>query len=95
MLFPSKTLVPPHLEFIQRFTKERIVLLLQNKNLNISEVSDEMGFSSRSFFTRYVKKVLGCTPSDYRNRLGVSKMYSLLTWIIRKQRHREYKAKPH
>ncbi len=57
-------------EFIQRFTKERIVLLLQNKNFNISEISDEMGFSSRSFFTRYVKKVLGCTPSDYRNRLG-------------------------
>lgn len=56
-------------EFIQRFTKERIVLLLQNKNLNISEISDEMGFSSRSFFTQYVKKVLGSTPSDYRNRL--------------------------
>jgi AraC family transcriptional regulator, transcriptional activator of pobA len=56
-------------EFIQRFTKERIVLLLQNKNFNISEISDEMNFSSRSFFTRYVKKVLGCTPSEYRNRL--------------------------
>jgi AraC family transcriptional activator of pobA len=56
-------------EFIQRFTKEFIVLLLQNKNLNISEISDEMGFSSRSFFTQYVKKVLGSTPSDYRNRL--------------------------
>ena len=56
-------------EFIQRFTKERIVLLLQNKNFNISEISDEMSFSSRSFFTRYVKKVLGCTPSEYRNRL--------------------------
>ena len=56
-------------EFIHRFTKERIVLLLQNKNFNISEISNEMGFSSRSFFTRYVKKVLGCTPSDYRNRL--------------------------
>lgn len=57
-------------EWIQRFAKERIVLLLQNKNLNIAEISDEMGFSSRSFFTRYVKKVLGVTPSEYRNRLG-------------------------
>ena len=56
-------------EFIHRFTKERIVLLLQNKNFNISEISNEMSFSSRSFFTRYVKKVLGCTPSEYRNRL--------------------------
>ena len=57
-------------EWIQRFAKERIVLLLQNENLNIAEISDEMGFSSRSFFTRYVKKVLGVTPSEYRNRLG-------------------------
>ncbi len=57
-------------EWIQQFAKERILLLLQNKNLNITEVSDEMGFSSRSFFTRYVKKVLGVTPSEYRNRMG-------------------------
>jgi AraC-like DNA-binding protein len=57
-------------EWIQRFAKERIVLLLQNEKLNIAEICDEMGFSSRSFFTRYVKKVLGVTPSEYRNRLG-------------------------
>jgi AraC family transcriptional regulator, transcriptional activator of pobA len=56
-------------EWIQRFSKERIILLLQNERLNISEIADEMDFSSRSFFTRYVKKVLGVTPSDYRNRL--------------------------
>lgn len=57
-------------EWIQRNTKERIVLLLENANLNIAEIADEMEFSSRSFFTRYVKKVLGVTPSKYRNRLG-------------------------
>ena len=55
-------------EWIQSFAKERIVLLLQNENLNIAEISDEMGFLSRSYFTRYVKKVLGFTPSEYRNR---------------------------
>ena len=57
-------------EWIQRFARERIILFLQNENLNISEIADEMEFSSRSFFTRYVKKVLGVTPSEYRNRLG-------------------------
>lgn len=56
-------------EWIQRYAKERIVLLLENKNLNIAEIADKMEFSSRSFFTRYVKKVLGVTPSEYRNRL--------------------------
>ncbi|MFL5745285.1 MAG: helix-turn-helix domain-containing protein [Niastella sp.] len=56
-------------EWIQRYAKERIIILLQNKNLNISEIADEMEFSSRSFFTRYVKKLLGVTPGGYRDRL--------------------------
>lgn len=56
-------------QWIQRYTKERISLLLENKKLNISEIADEMGFSSRSFFTRYVKKTLGLSPSQYRNRI--------------------------
>ena len=56
-------------EWIQRNTKERIELLLEDPSLNIAEIADEMEFSSRSFFTRYVKKVLGVTPSEYRNRM--------------------------
>ena len=55
-------------EWIQRYAKERIIFLLQNKDLNISEIADEMDFSSRSFFTRYVKKVLGVSPSEFRNK---------------------------
>lgn len=56
-------------EWIQRHAKEQIIILLQNKQLNISEIADKMEFSSRSFFTRYVKKLLGVTPNDYRARL--------------------------
>ncbi|MGE8427370.1 MAG: helix-turn-helix domain-containing protein [Sphingobacterium sp.] len=56
-------------QWIQRYTKERIIVLLRDKNLIISEIADEMGFSSYSFFTRYVKKVLGISPSEYRQRL--------------------------
>ena len=56
-------------EWIQRYAKERIILLLKNKTLNIAEIADKMEFSSRSFFTRYVKKLLGFTPTEYRNRM--------------------------
>jgi len=56
-------------EWIQRYAKEWIILLLKDKNLNISEIADEMDFSSRSFFTRYVKKLLGVTPKEYRERI--------------------------
>ncbi len=57
-------------QWIQRYAKERIILLLRNKDLNIAEIADKMEFSSRSFFTRYVKKLLGVTPSEFRNRLA-------------------------
>lgn len=56
-------------EWIQRYSKERIILLLQKKEMNISEIADEMDFSSSSFFTRYVKKMLGVTPKEYRQRI--------------------------
>lgn len=56
-------------EWIQRNVRERIILVLQNRNLNISEIADEMDFSSRSFFTRYVKKLLGVTSKEYRERI--------------------------
>lgn len=55
-------------EWIQRFTKERIIFLLQNKNLNISQIALELNFSSSSFFNRYAKKLLGATPKEYRER---------------------------
>ncbi|WP_231425376.1 helix-turn-helix domain-containing protein [Pedobacter sp. Leaf250] len=56
-------------KWIQRNARERIIILLQNKNLNISEIANQMEFSSRSFFTRYVKKILGTTPKKYRERI--------------------------
>lgn len=43
-------------EWIRRYVKERIIQLLQNKTLNVSELAYEMYFWSRPFFTRYVKK---------------------------------------
>ncbi|MEY4963713.1 MAG: hypothetical protein RLZZ323_1032 [Bacteroidota bacterium] len=56
-------------EWIQRYTKDRIIFLLSNKNLNISEITNEMNFSSHSFFTRYVKKNLGVSPSEFRKHI--------------------------
>ena len=58
-------------DWIHGHAKERIILLLQNRHLNIAEIAEEMQFSSTSFFTRYVKKLLGQTPTDFRTRLEI------------------------
>jgi AraC-like DNA-binding protein len=57
-------------EWIQRHVRERIIILLKDKQLNIAQIADQMEFSSRSFFTRYVKKLLGLSPREFRNRMG-------------------------
>lgn len=57
-------------EWIQNYTTTRLILLLRNQDLSFSEIAYSMNFSSLSFFSRYVKKVLGASPSDYRSSLG-------------------------
>lgn len=56
-------------EWIQEFSRQRLTTLLRNKNLSFADISDAMNFSSQSFFSRYVKKALGVSPSEYRSRL--------------------------
>src|SRR5688572_13645889 len=57
-------------EWIQNYTTQRLIMLLRNKQLTLTEIADTLHFSSLSFFSRYVKKVLGVTPSEYRLRMA-------------------------
>lgn len=43
--------------------KERII----STEKSISQISDEMGFQYPQHFTRWFKKMEGCTPNEYRN----------------------------
>lgn len=58
-------------EWIQNYTMQRLLILLKNPNLTFTEVADTLHFSSQSFFSRYVKKTLGVSPSEYRQRMQV------------------------
>lgn len=56
-------------EWIQNYTVQRLIILLKNPNLTFTEIADTLHFSSQSFFSRYVKKNLGVSPSEYRQRM--------------------------
>ncbi|MDT7827128.1 AraC family transcriptional regulator [Pricia sp. S334] len=43
--------------------------LLDNPNLNISQIAYESGFQNLSNFNRHFKSIKGCTPSAYRKSL--------------------------
>ncbi len=56
-------------EWIQNYTVQRLTILLKNPNLTFTDIADTLHFSSQSFFSRYVKKTLGVSPSEYRQRM--------------------------
>ena len=57
------------LEMIHRYTANMIAQLLRSTNLTIKEICAELEFPNESFFGRFVKKHLGCTPCEYRNKM--------------------------
>ena len=52
--------------WIDRFTILDISRQLRNRNLSFTDISDMFNFSSPAYFSRYVQRYLGETPSEYR-----------------------------
>lgn len=65
----KKTSGRPASYWIDRFALRQAVNLLCCEELPLSEVAFRMGFSSPSHFSRYVKRLTGLSPSEYRNSL--------------------------
>jgi AraC-like DNA-binding protein len=53
-------------DWIVYYTLQEIVSRLNNPELSISQISDELCFSSVSHFSHYVKKHLGVSPQEFR-----------------------------
>ena len=51
---------------IDRHTVPMIADYLKNSDLSLTQICEEMHFSSLSYFSRYVQKHLGMSPSAYR-----------------------------
>ena len=56
--------------WIDRFTITEITRLLKNKQLTLTHIANALNFSSISYFSRYVQRILGTSPTAYRQRLG-------------------------
>lgn len=56
-------------DYLSRIRIEKSRNLLLNPNLRISEIAYEVGFQSLTHFNRMFKKLLGQSPTGYRNQL--------------------------
>jgi len=56
-------------DFLSRVRIERAKNLLLNPNLRVSEIAFEVGFQSLTHFNRVFKRILGQSPTEYREQL--------------------------
>ena len=55
-------------QFQQEIKSERVKELLEYDELNISEIANDLGYSSAAYLSTQFKKSTGLTPSEYRAR---------------------------
>lgn len=53
-------------EWIDRAVITTAKVMLRHGNLQISQISDELGFPNVSFFCKYFKRLSGTSPQEYR-----------------------------
>ncbi len=56
-------------DYLSRIRIEKAKNLLLNRNLRISEIAYEVGFQSLTHFNRVFKKIVGQSPTSYRQQL--------------------------
>lgn len=54
-------------EYYNKLKLMKACFLLQNSESSIRNISEKLGFYDESHFTRFFKKNMGVTPSNYRN----------------------------
>jgi AraC-like DNA-binding protein len=53
--------------YLSRLRVEKAKILLQDKNLRITEICYEVGFQSLTHFNRIFRKLVGSSPTEYRS----------------------------
>lgn len=67
-LFTKKLGISPY-KFVLSLRIDEAKELLLYSSMSVSEVSENVGFSDPSYFSRMFRKYTGCSPSDYRRRV--------------------------
>lgn len=57
-----------YIECVARHKIEKAKQLLSNTGLSIDEITNNIGYSHATYFSRKFKELTGCTPSEYRSR---------------------------
>jgi AraC-like DNA-binding protein len=68
-LFTKATGLSPH-QYVLRARIERAKIHLKDDKLSVAQVSRLIGFSTQEHFTKVFRRVVGVTPSKFREGLA-------------------------
>lgn len=59
-------------EYINKFRLEKAIALMSTTNLSFSEIAEQVGFATASYFSTAFKQYTGETPTQYKKRIRLS-----------------------
>jgi AraC-like DNA-binding protein len=57
-------------EFVNRLRIQRACLLLKNTTTLVTDIAMDCGYNNISFFNRMFRRLMHCSPLEYRRRMG-------------------------
>jgi AraC-like DNA-binding protein len=67
--FTKETGLSPH-QYVLRVRIERAKIHLEDDGLSVAQVSNLVGFRTQEHFTKVFRRVVGVTPSKFREELA-------------------------
>ena len=58
----------PPVEYLTEYRIGKSAELLLSSGFNVTEIAEQCGFGGASYFTETFRKIMGCTPTEYRQR---------------------------
>ena len=58
------------MQWVREYTEADIRYYLLNTDRSITEICDDLGFPSLSFFGKYCRRAFGMSPTEFRKRMG-------------------------
>ena len=55
-------------EYVVKYRINQSLELLEDPQLSVTQICDRVGFENHSYFTKTFRKIMNCTPREYRRR---------------------------
>lgn len=67
-IFKSKT-GENFIDYVTRVRIEKAICLMRNPDLKINDIAEMVGYFNTNYFSKLFRKIVGCSPTEYRKKI--------------------------